>query len=136
MAKQAYGGIMTQARDQQAYQRGIRAARKWLRLKNVIMKWDRLCVSKVREYRLPAWIGHVPIVIALIGSVTAMLFGGLLVAGSMLFIWAIAFILQNVDPSDENTFDDERASGPSIRHGNDGYGYYSSSDDLTSERLD
>ncbi|HBC5198998.1 hypothetical protein IM817_01660 [Serratia marcescens] len=127
---------MTQARDQQAYQRGIRAARKWLRLKNVIMKWDRLCVSKVREYRLPAWIGHVPIVIALIGSVTAMLFGGLLVAGSMLFIWAIAFILQNVDPSDENTFDDERASGPSIRHGNDGYGYYSSSDDLTSERLD
>ncbi|MGP0921409.1 hypothetical protein ACJ8PF_23325, partial [Serratia sp. CY81166] len=56
--------------------------------------------------------------------------------GSMLFIWAIAFILQNVDPSDENTFDDERASGPSIRHGNDGYGYYSSSDDLTSERLD
>ncbi|MBH2647851.1 hypothetical protein [Serratia ureilytica] len=86
---------MTQARDQQAYQQGIRAARKWRRLKNVIMKWDRLCVSKVREYRLPAWIGHVPIVIALIGSVTAMLFGGLLVAGSMLFIWAFAFILQN-----------------------------------------
>ncbi|ELM1620853.1 TPA: hypothetical protein N3A47_004444 [Salmonella enterica subsp. houtenae serovar 47:z36:-] len=86
---------MNQARGQQAYQRGIRAARKWSRLKNVIIKWDRLCVSKVREYRLPAWIGHVPIVIALIGSVTAMLFGGLIVAGSMLFIWAIAFILQN-----------------------------------------
>lgn len=86
---------MSQARDQQAYLRGIWAARKWSRLKNVIMKWDRLCVSKVRKYRLPAWIGHVPIVIVLIGSVTAMLFGGLIVAGSMLFIWAIAFILQN-----------------------------------------
>lgn len=127
---------MSQARDQQAYQRGVWAARKWSRLKNVIMRWDRLCVSKVRENKLPAWIGHVPIVIALIASVTAILFGGLLVAGCMLFIWAIAFILQNVDLSNENTFDEERASGPSIRHGNDDYGYYSSSDDLTSERLD
>ncbi|AWO77424.1 hypothetical protein [Serratia marcescens] len=86
---------MSQARDQQAYQRGVWAARKWSRLKNVIMRWDRLCVSKVRENRLPAWIGHVPIVIALIASVAAMLFGGLLVAGCMLFIWAFAFILQN-----------------------------------------
>ncbi|HDG0629590.1 TPA: hypothetical protein PFA69_003714 [Serratia marcescens] len=85
---------MSQARDQQAYQRGIWAARKWSRLKDVIMRWDRLCVSKVREYRLPAWIGHVPIVIALIGLVIAMLMGGLLVAGCMLFIWAIAFIIQ------------------------------------------
>lgn len=127
---------MSQARVQQTYQRGIWAARKWRRLKNVITRLDRLCVSKVQEYRLPAWIGHVPIVIALIGSVTAMLFGGLLVAGSMLFISAIAFILQNFDPSDENTFDEKRASGPSIRHGNDGYGYYSGSEDLTSERLD
>ncbi|MFK3764377.1 hypothetical protein [Serratia ureilytica] len=86
---------MSQARDQQAYQRGVWAACKWSRLKNVIMRWDRLCVSKVRENRLPAWIGHVPIVIALIASVAVMLFGGLLVAGCMLFIWAIAFILQN-----------------------------------------
>ncbi|HGL5836586.1 TPA: hypothetical protein ACKFTR_004290, partial [Enterobacter kobei] len=78
---------MSQARDQQAYQRGIWAARKWTRLKDTIMRWDRHCVAKARKHRLPAWIGHVPIVIALIGSVTAMLFGGLLVAGSMLFIW-------------------------------------------------
>ncbi|HGM5813784.1 hypothetical protein JY429_16185 [Serratia ureilytica] len=86
---------MSQARDQQAYQRGVWAAHKWSRLKNVIMRWDRLCVSKVRENRLPAWIGHVPIVIALIALVAAMLFGGLLVAACMLLIWAIAFILQN-----------------------------------------
>lgn len=86
---------MSQARDKQAYQRGIWAARKWTRLKDTIMRWDRHCVAKVRENRLPAWIGHVPIVIALIASVAAMLFGGLLVAGCMLFIWAFAFILQN-----------------------------------------
>lgn len=86
---------MSQARDQKGYQCGAWAARKWSRLKNVIMRWDRLCMSKVRENRLPAWIGHIPIVIALIASAAAMLFGGLLVAGCMLFIWAIAFILQN-----------------------------------------
>ncbi|MEL5662355.1 hypothetical protein PTT73_12535 [Serratia ureilytica] len=85
---------MSQARDQQAYQRGIWAARKLSRLRDVIMRWDRLCVSKVREYGFPAWIGHIPIVITLIGSVAAILFGGLLVAGCMLFIWAVAFILQ------------------------------------------
>lgn len=88
---------MSQARDQQAYQRGVWTARKWSRLRNMIMTWDRLCVSKVRENRLPTWIGHVPIVIALIASVAAMLFGGLLLAGCMLFIWAIAFILQNAE---------------------------------------
>lgn len=97
---------MSQARDQQAYQRDAWAARKWSRLKNMIMRWDRLCVSRVRENRLPAWIGHVPIVIALIASVTAMLFGGLLVAGCMFFIWALVFIFQNVGqrlPSDFET---------------------------------
>ncbi|TSB29746.1 hypothetical protein FOT43_07515 [Serratia marcescens] len=105
---------MSQARDQQAYQRGIRAARKWSRLKNVTMRWDRLCVSKVREYKLPAWIGHVPIVIALIASVAAMLFGGLLVAGCMLFIWTIAFILQNAgqNPSSEVTHENNSLENP------------------------
>ncbi|ELQ9311769.1 DUF3742 family protein [Serratia marcescens] len=116
---------MSQARDQQAYQRGIWAARKWSRLKNVIMRWDRLCVSKVRAYRLPAWIGHVPIVIALIGSVTAMLFGGLIVAGSMLFIWAIAFILQNADFSNMQLSDSTNDSDDDgYRAGPEGFGNY------------
>lgn len=101
---------MSQARDQQAYQCGVWAARKWSRLKNVIMRWDRLCVSKVRENRLPSWIGHVPIVIALIASVAAMLFGGLLVTGCMLFIWAIAFILQNAEQNLTGEVTDENNS--------------------------
>ncbi|ELQ9312239.1 DUF3742 family protein [Serratia marcescens] len=117
---------MSQARDQQAYQRGVWAARKWSRLKNVIMRWDRLCVSKVREYRLPAWIGHVPIVIALIGSVTAMLFGGLLVAGCMFFILAIAFILQNADFSNMQLSDstNDSVDDDGYRAGPDGFGNY------------
>lgn len=107
---------MNQTRDQQAYQRGVRAARKWSRLKNVIMRWDRLCVSKVRENRLPAWVGHVPIVIALIGSIIAILFGGVIVAGCMLFIWAIAFILQNAGQnlSGELTHENTSLESPKI----------------------
>ncbi|EPG9313715.1 hypothetical protein I9Y15_004794 [Serratia marcescens] len=105
---------MSQARDQQAYQRGLWAVRKWSRLKNVIMSWDRLCVSKIRENRLPTWIGHVPIVIALIASVAAILFGGLLVAVCLLFIWAIAFILQNAGQnlSDEVTHENNSLEDP------------------------
>ncbi|MEL5658434.1 hypothetical protein PTT65_18630 [Serratia ureilytica] len=108
---------MSQTREEQAYQRGTKAARKWSRLKNVIMRWDRLCVSKVRENRLPAWTGHVPIVIALIASVAAMLFGGLLVAACMLLIWAIAFILQNAGqdlsaevPHEKNSLENSKNS--------------------------
>ncbi|EAT1306827.1 hypothetical protein DZB77_08250 [Salmonella enterica] len=122
---------MSQARDQQAYQRGIWAAGRWSRLKDVIMRWDRFCVSKAREYRLPGWIGHVPIAIALIGSVAAILFGGLVVAGCMLFIWAIAFILQQVGQADSqendtNYFDSNTDSEPltEYRDGDQGYGLY------------
>ncbi|RUT67033.1 hypothetical protein CKG00_12050 [Morganella morganii] len=127
---------MSQTQNQQAYQRGIRIARMLKRLKSTILRWDTFCVSKTRKYKLSGWIGHVPIAVAFLGSVTAALLGGIIIAGSLLFIWAIAFILQNINTSNENIFDDDRDSGPSIRHGNDGYGYYTNSDDLTSERLD
>lgn len=126
---------MSQTRNQQAYQQGIRIARMLKRLKSTILRWDTFCVSKARRHKLPGWIGHIPIAVAFIGSAAAALFGGIIIAGSLLFIWAIAIILQNVNTSNENVCDD-RGSGPSIRHGNDGYGYYTSSDDLTSERLD
>ncbi|MEE4411932.1 MULTISPECIES: hypothetical protein [unclassified Serratia (in: enterobacteria)] len=126
---------MSQTRNQQAYQRGIWVARMWKRLKGTILRWDTFCVSKARKHKLPGWIGHVPIAVAFLGSAATALFGGIIIAGSLLFIWAIAIILQNINTSNENVFDD-RGSGPSIRHGNDGYGYYTSSDDLTSERLD
>ncbi|AUO01786.1 hypothetical protein C0558_08355 [Serratia marcescens] len=115
---------MSQARDQQAYQRGVWTARKWSRLKNMIMTWDRLCVSKVRENRLPTWIGHVPIVIALIASVAAMLFGGLFVAGCMLFIWAIAFILQNAGQNLSDELNHENNSPENQKNSSD-YAYES-----------
>ncbi|MGP0906574.1 hypothetical protein [Serratia sp. CY76391] len=122
---------MSQTRDQQAYQRGVWAACKWARLKDAIMRWDQHCVSKVRKYRFADWIGHVPIAIALIGSVTAILFGGLIVASCMFFIWAIVFILQQVDQADSHENDinyfDSNADTDALteyRDGDQGYGLY------------
>ncbi|HGE6737104.1 TPA: hypothetical protein ACGCBI_000531 [Serratia marcescens] len=87
---------MSQTRDQQAYQRGIKAARLWKRLKGTILRWDHACVSSARKHKLPGWIGHIAITFALVGSAIAILFGSIVIIGSVLFIWAIVFILQNI----------------------------------------
>lgn len=122
---------MNETKQQHAYQRGIRIARLWRRLKGTISRWDTFCVSKARKHNLPSWIGHVPITISLLGSATAILFGGIVIAGCMLFIWAIAFILQQFgqarsqenDPehSDSNT---NSESLTEYRDGDQGYGLY------------
>ncbi len=82
----------------------------WKRLKSTISRWDTFCVSKARKHKLPGWIGHVPIVVAFLGSVTVALLGGLLTAGSLLFIWSIAFIIQNIGQSSSSNLDYENNS--------------------------
>lgn len=101
---------MNQTQNQQAYQRGIRVARMWKRLKGTILRWDMFCVSKARKRKLPGWIGHLPIAVAFLGSVTAALLGGIIIAGSLLFIWAIAFIIQNIGQDSSRNLDYENDS--------------------------
>lgn len=122
---------MSQTQNQQAYQRGIRIARMWKRLKGTILRWDMFCVSKARKHKLPGWIGHVPIAVAFLGSAAAALFGGFIIAGSLLFIWAFAFILQHVGQentqiNDSDYFDSSINSGAltEYRDGDQGYGLY------------
>uniref|UniRef100_A8G8M3 DUF3742 family protein n=1 Tax=Serratia proteamaculans (strain 568) TaxID=399741 RepID=A8G8M3_SERP5 len=83
---------MSKTRNQQAYQRGIRVARMWKRLKGTILRWDTLCVSKARKYGLPAWLGHVPIASLVAVSVISCLIGGLLIAVVILFVWALILL--------------------------------------------
>ncbi len=119
---------MKHAREQQAYQRGVRMVSLWKRLKGTILKWDTFFVAKAHAHKLPGWIGHVPIAIALFCSLTAALLGGVAIAGCLLFIWAIAFILQNADLSNvqlnESTSDEENNMHDGYRNGPEGYGYY------------
>lgn len=119
---------MNNTTQHHAYQRGVRMANLWKRIKGTILQWDNVCVSKARSYKLPGWAGHIPIAIALFGSLPAALLGGLAIAGSLLFIWAIAFILQNADLSNaqltESTSDDESNLHDGYRNGPEGYGHY------------
>ncbi|WP_431712600.1 hypothetical protein [Serratia marcescens] len=119
---------MNDTTQHHAYQRGVRIANLWKSIKGTILKWDAYCVAKASSYKLPGWIGHFPIVIALIASLTAALLGGLAIAGCLLFIWAIAFILQNADLSHaeltDSTSDEESSVHDGYRNGPEGYGYY------------
>ncbi|WP_434462167.1 hypothetical protein ACMV5L_01685 [Serratia plymuthica] len=120
--------MMNDTKQQHAYQRGVRIANLWKRLKGTILKWDAICVAKARNHKLPGWVGYVPIAIALFGSLTAALLGGAAIAGCLLFIWAIAVIRQNADLSNvqlnESTSDEESNTHDGYRNGPEGYGYY------------
>lgn len=98
----------------------------WKRIKGTIMKWDAFCVAEAHSHKLPGWIGHAPIAIVLFGSAAAILFGGIVIAGCMLFIWAIAFILQNADFSNMQVSDstNESVDDDGYKTGPEGFGNY------------
>ncbi|REF42021.1 hypothetical protein [Serratia ficaria] len=90
---------MSQIRNQQAYQRGIRITRMWKRLKCTILKWDTNCVTKVRSHKLPGWVGHIPTTFVTIGVIFFLIAYALVsLAGvSCVFaMWAITYIVKNI----------------------------------------
>lgn len=121
---------MSDTTQHHAYQRGVRMANLWKRLKGTILKWDSICVSKARNYKLPGWVGHFPIAIALLAPLATALLGGVAIAGSLLFIWAIAFILQQVSQTSSQETDSEYFDSDNhdplteYRDGNQGFGLY------------
>ncbi|MCG8708800.1 hypothetical protein JHU04_002024 [Brenneria sp. 4F2] len=124
-----------------AYQRGARAASIWKRLNGNTRHWDKICVEKAQRHHLPAWLGHVPIFVLFSFLISTIVCGSLIIAACFLLIFAVACIIQNPGSSqataDEAEFyDDTEKTGPGYRYGQEGHGYYSGSDDITSERLD
>jgi len=83
---------MNETRQHHAYQRGERMASLWKRLKGTILRWDGFCVSKARKYKLPTWLGHVPLTCLVTISAVSCLTGGLLVAVIILFVWAFLLL--------------------------------------------
>ncbi len=121
---------MNDTTQHHAYQRGVRMANLWMRVKSTILRWDAFCVAKAHSYKLPGWIRHFPIVIAFLASLTAALLGGVAIAGCLLFIWAIAFILRQVNQTSPQATDSEyfdsanNESFTEYRDGNQGFGLY------------
>lgn len=90
---------MNDTTQHHAYQRGVRMASRWKRLKSTVLKWDRACVSKARSHKLPGWIGHIPTAFVAIGLIV-FLFGYSIVSfagvSCMIAMWAITYIAKNI----------------------------------------
>lgn len=88
---------MNDTTQHHAYQRGVRMAKLWKRLKSTILRWDAFCVAKAHSYKLPGWLGHIPITCLVAVSALSCLTGGLLVGVAVLFIWAFILLPSVVD---------------------------------------
>lgn len=90
---------MNQTRDQQIYQRGMKAARLWKRMKETILRWDQRCVSNARQHKLPGWIGHIPTVLVVIGFILFLIGYALVSLASVscvIAIGALSYIVKNI----------------------------------------
>lgn len=83
---------MNEKKQHHAYQRGVRMANLWKRLKGTILKWDAICVAKARRYKLPGWIGHIPMIMLATSILAAIAFGGLFIASIGIIMSAIILI--------------------------------------------
>jgi len=84
---------MKDTKQQHAYQRGVRIASLWKRLRGTILKWDSFWVSKARKYNLPAWIGHIPMSVLAAIMLTALVFGGMVIASSAVLVGALVLLV-------------------------------------------
>ncbi|HGM5336664.1 TPA: hypothetical protein ACKP2J_001076 [Serratia marcescens] len=96
---------MSQTRDRPAYQRGIKAARLWKHLKGTILRWDQHCVSNARKHKLPGWIGHIPMGMQAVIMLTALVFGGMVIASSAVFIVGLLLLISKSSSSEGNGID-------------------------------
>ena len=71
---------MNQTRDHQAYQRGMKAACLCKRIKGTILRWDQRCVTNACKHKLPGWSGHIPMGMFAVIMLTALVFGGMVIA--------------------------------------------------------
>lgn len=99
---------MSQTRDQQAYQRGIKAAHLWTRLKGTILRWDQRCVTNACKHKLPGWIGHIPMGMFAVIMLAALVFGGMVIASSAVFVGALVLLVSGAFSSrDETSLNDD-----------------------------
>ncbi|MGP1066831.1 hypothetical protein ACJ8LR_24000 [Serratia sp. CY56810] len=77
---------MNETKQHHAYQRGVSMASLWKRLKGTILKWDAICVAKARSHKLPCWVGHIPMSMLVVAMMSAVVFGGIIIASSAVLL--------------------------------------------------
>ncbi|MBA0216582.1 hypothetical protein H0248_04250 [Pectobacterium brasiliense] len=91
----------------QAYQRGLKAAGIWKGTKNRLKQCDAVCVAWATQNHLPKLVGHIPVTAFLTLSIAAILFGGFIIGGMFLLLWAVFLISPKKGLTDRNAHDDE-----------------------------
>ncbi|MFJ5317515.1 hypothetical protein [Pectobacterium versatile] len=90
----------------QAYQHGLKAAGIWKSAKNRLKHWDAACVAAAGRHNMPKWTGHIPIAAFCALSIAAILFGGFIIGGMFLLLWAV-FLISPKKGLKGGTHDDE-----------------------------
>ncbi|HDG1673086.1 TPA: hypothetical protein PFE07_002542 [Kluyvera cryocrescens] len=80
---------------QQAWQRGVRMANYWIKLRSSAFYFDACCMAKAKKSSLPNWVGHIPLIIMIFLSLICVIVGGIALASCTVFLWALALIVQN-----------------------------------------
>ncbi|EIX9082259.1 hypothetical protein MLE32_000548 [Klebsiella aerogenes] len=83
-------------KNQQAWQRGVRMASLWKKLKASVLHFDNRCVTWVKRKNLPAWLGHFPIFLFGFIALCGCIVWGLLAVFSLVTIWALMVIISNI----------------------------------------
>ena len=96
---------MNDTTQHHAYHRGVRMAGRWKHLKSTVLKWDRACMSKAQSVNLPKWVGHIPMCILALMMVSAVVFGGVIIASSAVLLGAIGVIVGGSLPSEKSMAD-------------------------------
>ncbi len=52
---------MYQSQEKRAWERGVRLAAIWKGIKKIFTRLDQRCVILAKQYKLPKWLGHIPL---------------------------------------------------------------------------
>jgi hypothetical protein len=133
------GSVNMKKHNQQAYILGNRAADMWKNLKRLLVCLERRCAAWAKKHNAPVWVSRIPLIAVILISLTGLIAGGFVVALIAVFIWAIAYILQNIEfsnmPLSESSYDtksnthDDFIVNSTINNEYDGAPYKSPSED-------
>lgn len=103
---------MKRINQARAYQRGKNAAKIWKHIRVNLRNWDSKCMAKTRSFRLPAWVGHIPMAVLELVVLSAIVFGGVIITSSAVLIGAFFILVGGAQKEETNLDEDEMINTP------------------------
>ncbi|QGX92456.1 hypothetical protein EFZ10_12960 [Tatumella sp. TA1] len=133
---------MYQSQEKRAWNRGARLAAIWKGAKKIFTRLDQRCVMLAIRYKLPEWIGRMPLLLAVLCSLIVLIAGGILISCSVVLLWTFIAAITHIGSSPENAstnsfnenksqnnFHDDFVMNSAINNEYDGAPYKSPSED-------